>query len=421
MSGADLWSRWSRVVQPATSRQAPPAPGDDAAVASVPAERAALLACALSDQDRAASVLDQALPAVTDWRGLRDDALHHGVIALLYKRIVDSGATAVPPAELAALRALATANQHRSLRMSVQLLRVLALLSAAGLDVLPVKGPVMAEALYGDAGLRHCADIDVAVRPRDVAAARDALSAAGFRQATCVGIEIGRLLSSECEFSLRSADGELIVDLHWRLGPRFAPASLPVDDLIAHARETRFLDRDILVLSRPDLFIAMCVHGAHNHRWDQLELVAALGAWAAAAAPSDWQPLLDRAAGLGCLRRCTIGCLLMRDVAGVVLPATVQARLARDTLAARLARAARERLLARGPQTTGDDGLGGIVWESLSLDRPAMMARHFVARVVTPGTWDWQSRRVPSRLPALYYLSRPVRLASRYLRRGGAS
>lgn len=382
-------------------------------------EQTVLFACALADRRRAAAVLAQTMPTVTDWEGLRNAALHHGVAALLYGRIVESGSAAIPPEQLAALRALAIANERRSLRMSVQLLRLLELLSREGLDAFPVKGPVMAEALYGDAGLRHSADLDIAIRPRDVAAARTALLADGFRQISGVGIGLDRLLASECEFALENPGRELVVDLHWRLGPRFAQASLPADDLIANARTAKFLGRDLLTLSREDLFIVMCVHGAHNHRWNELELVAALGAWGAAAAPSDWLPLLERAARLGCLRRCIVGCLLMRDVTECALPAAVNAYVARDALAARLAGVAREALFAGALQMPVDDGLGGIVWESLALDRPALMPGHFVARVLTPGTRDWASGRMPPRLPGLYYLSRPVRLASRLLGRGG--
>ena len=110
----------------------------------------------------------------------------------------------------------------------------------------------------------------------------------------------------------------------------------------------------------------------------------------------------------------------MRAVTGVTLPVDAEARIARDALAVRLARAARERLFARGLETPESDGLGGIIWESLALDRPALMPGHFVARVLTPGTRDWESGRIPSRLPGLYYLSRQVRFASRLLRGGGA-
>jgi len=384
------------------------------------AEQTVLLACAFADRDHASATLRDTLPRVTDWNGLRDGALHHGVTALLYKRLVESGSNATPPEHLEALRALANAGERRGLRMGAQLLRLLGLLSRERIEAFPVKGPVMAEALYGDVGLRQFVDLDIAVRPCDVTATRDVLLAAGFQQVTGVGVEIERLLSSECEMSFKNPDRELVLDLHWRLGPRFAHASLPVADLMTDAVQATFLGRDLLTLSREDLFVVMCVHGAHSHRWDSLELVAALGAWGAAAAPSEWLPLLERAARLGCLRRCIVGCLLMRDVTGCALPAEVNAYLARDALAGRLADVAREAMFAKGLQTSPRDGLGGIVWESLALDRPATMAGHFVARVVTPGTRDWESGRIPRRLPRLYYLSRPLRLALGRFGRGGS-
>ncbi len=356
------------------------------------------------------AVLGRTLPAVRDWEGLRRAALHHGLVGLLCKRAVASGSTAIPAEQREALSALTAANERRSLRMGVQLLGLLELLDREGIEAFSVKGPLMAEALYGDPGLRHSIDLDIAVGPRDLTAACDVLRAAGFQQITGVDIELDRLLASECEVAFKHPDRELVLDLHWRLGPRFAHASLPVADLMAGARKAAFLGRDVLTLSRQDLFVVMCVHGAHNHRWDQLELVAALGAWGAAAAESDWLPLLERAAGLGCLRRCTIGCLLMRDLTGCALPVDIESRLARDTLAARLADAARAAMFAEGLETSPTDGLGGIVWESLALDKPALMAAHFVARLFTPGTWDWEFGRMPRHLPRLYYLARPLRL-----------
>jgi hypothetical protein len=417
--GVSLSSRCCRVVHEATRRRLASGP-HRRRVQPVPPEQTILLACALADRREAVRILTETLPSVTDWQGLREAALQHGVAALLYRRITESGSTATPPDDLQSLHDLTVANERRSLRMSVQLVRLIELLSRRGLTALPVKGPVLAETLYGDTGLRHFVDLDVAIRPRDVAAAGDVARAAGFRQVTGAGITLARLLASESELTLESADGELAVDLHWRLGPRFAHASLPVDDLIANATTTTFLGRELLTMAREDLFVAMCVHGAHNHRWNELEFIAALGAWGATAMPSDWLRLLNRAARLGCRRRVTIGCLLMREMTGVTLPAYVDALIARDALAVRLARAAREALFVTGLEPTVSTPLGGIVWESLCLDRAAIMPGHFVVRVLTPGAHDWDSGRIPSRLPGLYYLSRPVRLAGRLLKSGGA-
>ena len=62
-----------------------------------------MFACALADRRKASEVLARPLPAVTDWRGLRDAALEHGVAAILYRRIVESGSTATPPEQLESL------------------------------------------------------------------------------------------------------------------------------------------------------------------------------------------------------------------------------------------------------------------------------------------------------------------------------
>jgi len=381
-------------------------------------EGAVLLACALVDRDRAGRILAAHLPAVRDWDGLRGAAVLHGVAPLLYRLVHRSAADAIPPGELEALHALSVANERRNLRLSGRLLRVLDVLRTAGIEALPVKGPVMAEAIYGDVGLRQFADLDIAIRPGDVAAARGALVAQGFRQTTGVGVAVDRLLASEGGVAFESADGELVLDLHWRLGPRFAGASLPAEELLAEARPARFLGHDVLALSARDLFVVLCVHGSHNHRWDRLELVAALGACGAALQDEQWLDLLERAGRLGCRRRCAIGCLLMREVAGRDLPSAAAARLDRERLALRLASAARGGMFADGLDPPVREGLGGIVWESLALDHPAQMPAHFAARVLTPGIHDWGDGEGPAGWPAKYYLTRPVRLASRLLRRG---
>jgi len=408
-----------RDVRPPLEAQGPPDSVGGPSFAPAP-EQALLRACALADPLRSAAAVAEVAPRVADWAALRASAVHHGLVVTLFRRLSSGPAAAAPPDELDRLHALAVANERRSLVMGGQLLRLIGLLAAAGVEALPYKGPVMAEILYGDAGVRQSVDLDLLVRPRDVEVAMRSLAAAGFRQASCLGVDRERLLASESEVAFESPDETFLIDLHWRLGPRFAHASLGADDLFAHARPSTFLGKELRVLSRVDLFVVLCVHGAHSHRWDELELVAALGAWGADASPDEWRVLFERAAALGCLRRCLIGCRLMRDLTGCAVPATIGALLDSDPLAVALARLARLRLCDDGVPARVLDGLRGVLWESLALDSRGAAALHFGARVVTPGTWDWESNLVSPRLPALYYLSRPIRLARRYLGRGGA-
>ena len=126
-------------------------------------EQAVLRACALADVGESETVLARAAAEVTDWAAVRESALRHGLIALLHRRLRSAPPHTVPAPVLDELRALAVANERRSLFMGGQLLGLIGLLARTGIEALPYKGPVMAEGLYGDAGLRQSVIVNYVV------------------------------------------------------------------------------------------------------------------------------------------------------------------------------------------------------------------------------------------------------------------
>jgi len=128
-------------------------------------------AAALPPADRV-NDLRAALATVTDWDALREAAVDHGLAALLYRQISAFCPQSVPPAPLEALKSLYLASTQRALRMTRQLVLVLAALESAGIRMLPLKGPVLSQSAFGDPSLRHFVDLDVLVRPGDGPAAR---------------------------------------------------------------------------------------------------------------------------------------------------------------------------------------------------------------------------------------------------------
>ena len=92
-------------------------------------------------------------------------------------------------------------------------LEVLERLAAAGIRALPLKGSLLARALYGDVATRTSMDIDILVAPEDLADAVTALSELGWRWETG-GSRIGGL--PILHETLRHAKLPR-VELHWRL------------------------------------------------------------------------------------------------------------------------------------------------------------------------------------------------------------
>ena len=72
------------------------------------------------------------------------------------------------------------ASRARHLVMTRELTRVLRHWAAEGIDVIPLKGPVLAEAVYPDAALRPFRDLDLLVRPEDRRRADVALRGLGY-------------------------------------------------------------------------------------------------------------------------------------------------------------------------------------------------------------------------------------------------
>ena len=78
------------------------------------------------------------------------------------------------------LRQQAARNARRQLGMAAALGRVLGALGRAGVPALPLKGPALAAALFGDPGQRTSIDLDVLIDPGSLAEAFAAVEAEGF-------------------------------------------------------------------------------------------------------------------------------------------------------------------------------------------------------------------------------------------------
>jgi len=139
-------------------------------------------------------------------------------------------------------RALTAAVETRALRMTAVLIKVLAALEDSGVCALPYKGPALGRQLYGDPRLRHFVDLDLVVAPRDARRALDCLEGIGWQtKQPIAALGSAAYMAAEQELALHSARGQVAIDLHWRVGPRFVADSLPAGDVLRRARPAKLL------------------------------------------------------------------------------------------------------------------------------------------------------------------------------------
>ncbi len=154
--------------------------------------------------------------AAENWPAMVRIATTNNVAPLLF---VKTRGHSIPEAAHRDLRRIYRANLLRNLRLNGQRKALQAGLEEHSIPVIALKGPPLAEQLYGDIGARQVNDIDLLIRPNDLAAADRIFATQGFSRTAPDMLE--RL--QECRdvlYKHTAAKGaECYVDLHLRLRP----------------------------------------------------------------------------------------------------------------------------------------------------------------------------------------------------------
>lgn len=119
-------------------------------------------------------------PESLDWRRFGALIDRHRLAPLLQRHASAALATACPAPVATRIGELAAQTTRRALAQALDQARLVESLAAAGIDVLTVKGLVLAQQLHGGLGGRPVGDIDLVVRRADVARADAIIQAAGF-------------------------------------------------------------------------------------------------------------------------------------------------------------------------------------------------------------------------------------------------
>ena len=181
-----------------------------------------ILACCGDDSDgRLSARIQQILQHDVDWKRVVQLAHHHGLVPLVYRRL-SGEMDANRSSGLEALRQHDTANAHRTLWLTLELLNIHRHLQARGLEVLPYKGPVLAEMLYGNVALRQFSDLDLLIRSHDLPAIKEALAQLGYAPGLRLAQAAERdYLKSGYEYTFDGARGRNLLEIKWQILPRF--------------------------------------------------------------------------------------------------------------------------------------------------------------------------------------------------------
>jgi hypothetical protein len=391
------------------------------------------------------------LSAQINWIQLYQAAHRHHVAPILYRGLKRVGGA--PEALMTALRTDHRVNAARALQLVGELHRLLTRFDRAGIDVLPFKGPVLAQLAYGDVALRHAGDLDLLVRREQVVQAADLLGSLGHqptfptstpREAKFLvglrGRRRARYLRSHSEHHLVHPDTGVNVDLHWAIALREFAVPLDAAGMWQRATAERVgtVGRAVRTLGLDDLLIVLCVNGTKDG-WERLDRICDIAHFIWRYQQKlQFDEIFARASEAGARRMLCVGLALAGELMAAPLPKRVVGEIARDAVTRGLTAEIRKRL----SNNNGDDRNDGnncshrdasllsdgsadarsrarrAVFHLRARERWRDRARYCAAHL-RPSVGDWACLPLPPALSFVHYLIRPFRLLGRYVLRPG--
>ncbi|MCP6759817.1 MAG: nucleotidyltransferase family protein [Fischerella sp. CENA71] len=307
---------------------------------NVSPEMQLLLCCASTQIDVAKTEQIKSLiqQADLDWQKISSSAWKHGLMPLLYTNLNAIAPDTIPKDVLNQLRNLFYTNAQRSLMLTGELVQLLRLLQENGISAVPYKGPVLANLLYGNIGLRQFCDLDILVQQQDVLKFKTLLMSRGYRPKVQLteAEEINYLKDkSKHTYNFINDSKGIMVEIHWRITPRYTSA-IEVKYVWENLHSSSLGGMKIYTFSLEDWLLLLSNH-ASRHRWEKLSWLTDIAELLRQNPEIDWEKVMQKANDFDCRRMLFLGLFLTHQLIGINLPTEIINKITNDQKVAKLA------------------------------------------------------------------------------------
>jgi hypothetical protein len=369
-------------------------------LADLPSGAAALLAVAHPRlTGTARDTLCAELASDLDWTWLVEQALSHGLGALLCRHLTEMPGDLLP--DDIALAATAYSRDQASFTAVAvaELAELVDALAASGIQVLPFKGPVFGAQAYGDPSLRVFGDLDLLIAAKDVIAALAVLERFGYR--SDVADLSPRRLRDYHRYNGQDAlfaTGRMPVEPHWAFAPRTLSMAFDPMPLWARAGRIAVNGRSLPCVAPEDALLIACLNGG-KEQWTRLSWIADVAALMQGHV-LDWTTILERAEASGLRRMVLLGARLAERLLDTALPEPLPAAIIADPTVDQLADRVRHGLFAGSTAAPSVFQFTGFRWSMR--ERWSDRLRYLSRTLLTARVTHFRSLDLPDGLACLY-------------------
>lgn len=361
-----------------------------------------------------------------DWKAVLHLTATHQIPYLLLQPLEMVGSPTVPDEVLNTLRQICKQIAFANLKNANELLRLLHLFEQEKLRVVPYKGALLAQTVYGNIGSRFSSDIDILIKRSDFAKIEQILLNEGYEpQMKISAAEKEHVLKYECEYNFNFYDnGKRVfhVEPHWMLINKIAHVSVSLEDLEAHLTPVQLSGRTVLALDPEATLMTLCIHHGIKDAWWMLKLICDIGAIVKQYQDSmNWEKLLRLSQQFGIQNSVLLGLFLAYRLVGTVLPTAILEKIQKLNAIQK----ASDKIIADLMQDTlilpaDKHRLTKMLWNMKMRDRTSDKWGVFFShleRIAVLTKRDYEFISLPPALHFLYYCIRPIRLLLEYGKR----
>jgi hypothetical protein len=205
----------------------------------------------------AAERLELLIAGNVDWQYLFDLTALYNVTPLIAQNLMGRNFHGrIPQMYTNRLNERYNSNLYKNIILSGELSRILSAFQQHDIPVIPLKGTVLAELLYGNPAMRVILDTDILVRPEALSPARSLLNELGYRQLQKSPKEPPHPFHDAPFF--KNGPFPMLLELHWNLADEKL-LTVPRDEIWRRAQTVSLSWGSPLVLSPEDTLLYMSV------------------------------------------------------------------------------------------------------------------------------------------------------------------
>lgn len=354
------------------------------------------------------SILNQDL----DWNYLLQIASYHQVLSLLYFNFNQTFSELVPPQVLAQLRHFFGINAKRNLFLAKELILLLKLFEDNNIQAFPFKGAVLADYAYGNLALRQFSDLDILVKKKDFFKAKKLLISQQYKPQLT---KLEEIFVSEHAFQapFLNPNGIVSLDLHWGLAPK-RPRHYSRFNCLWNNPESVSLAGQLFPTFSPEsMLIIQCINAVKEPQKLLLKKICDVAEIIRAYPNLDWEKVFVQAQQLGCERLILTGLALTHKLYEMPLPDEVLSKISSISIVQELSEELKQLFFhqANHPEKIlkQDYLTNKYLFQTTE---PQDRFLYLVDKIITPHNNDKEVISLPPALYFLYYLIRPIRLAT---------